>query len=97
MLSNDDNRRQFFPLISDRNSENPIRPTDKVKTEKMAVEIARRSCGNETADIDRLYANQAGEVWMVRWKAGQNSIYAKIRKSDGAFAACEVNDPPSWH
>lgn len=97
MLSNDDSRWQFFPLMSDKNSGNPIRPTDKVKTEKAAIEIARRSCGNEAADIDHWYASQAGDVWMVRWKSGQNSIYAKVRKSDGTFAACEVNDPPPWH
>ncbi|HTT96535.1 MAG TPA: hypothetical protein VMF58_00680 [Rhizomicrobium sp.] len=93
LFSNDDNRYQFFPLSNDKNIGNPIYPTDKVKTEKEAVEIGRRSCGNEAADVDHWYANRAGDVWVVRWNVGQNSIYAKVRKSDGTFDACEVDDP----
>jgi hypothetical protein len=93
LFSDKDNRYQFFPMIHDRNYGNPILKTDKVKTEKAAIEIARRSCGSEADDAGHWYANQSGDVWIARWNVGQNSIYAKVRKSDGTFADCEVNDP----
>jgi len=93
LFGDDNNRYQFFPLMHDKNIANPIYPTDKVQTEAQAIEIGRRSCGNEAADIDHWYANRAGDDWVVRWNVGQNSIYAKVRKSDGTFDACEVNDP----
>lgn len=93
LLSTDDNRWQLFPLINGKNDSVPIWKTDKVKTEAEAIEIGRRSCGNEADDIRHWYANRSGDVWIVRWNVGQNAIYAKVRKSDGSFAACEVNDP----
>jgi hypothetical protein len=93
-LFSDENKvYQFFPLATDKNYGKPILPTDKVKTEAQAVEIGRRSCGNEAADIAHWYANQSGDVWIVRWNVGRNSIYAKVRKSDGTFDACEIDDP----
>jgi len=93
LFGDDNNRYQFFPLAHDKNIANPIYPTDKIKTEAQAVELGRRNCGNEAADIDHWYANRAGDDWVVRWNVGQNSIYAKVKKSDGTFDACEVDDP----
>jgi len=84
---------EIFPIFPDNNFRHPIFPGDKVKTEAQAVRIGMNNCGQESDDPKHWYAHRDGEIWIVRWNVGENSIYAEVRKSDGTFADCDVNDP----
>jgi hypothetical protein len=72
--------------------ETPIYATDKVKTEADAINLGRRNCGFEADDPEHWHAVLRRDVWMVWWQNGLGSIGAAIRKNDGVFESCEVDD-----
>jgi hypothetical protein len=72
--------------------EAPILATDKVKTEAAAIDLGRKNCGFEADDPDHWHAVLRRDAWMVWWQNGLGSIGAAIRKNDGTFESCEVDD-----
>ena len=93
LFSSKDSDVQLFPIFPGNNGQYPILPGDTVKTEAQAVRIGMNNCGHERDDPKHWYAHRNGEIWVVRWNVGENSIYAEVRKSDGTFADCDVRDP----
>jgi hypothetical protein len=83
-------------LYHNENREKPILPTDKVKTEAEAINLAMHNCGSEPNDPGHWHASRNGDIWTVIWASGLNTITAAVRKNDGSFEDCDVNDRPLW-
>ncbi|MBV8976058.1 MAG: hypothetical protein JO261_01475 [Alphaproteobacteria bacterium] len=91
VLSDDEADTQLFPITEDSNRMHPLYPTDRIKTKAQALAVGVH-CGQEADDRGHWRVHRDGDIWVVHWANGQNTIEAHVAKSDGTVLSCSVND-----